>query len=262
MSTNIESYPFSEPPGKEINRGYVSIVKEFGPDWVIKEFNPLKPDGTPKEESSYERSQGPSHIKELQETQRILSQDFIYGNKLIPTHWVLDSDENGKEKYFALQKRFRGETISEIIQNGDQSLKYNERFKKFFNENPDLRKQMLELMWGTKRALVEMGVFDDFHLGNIAIVKEEGIPPKLKIFDIQNLIRTQRVLYKEPPAPIESRRNVLNKVEKHSSRLEKYENWLGVTEEERSHLDQKFGIGDNKYSTIVKNLLLMKEQLG
>ena len=75
MVSNIESYPFSERPSEEIGHGFLSIAKGLGPNWVTKEFNPTKPDGTAKDKGSYERNQNPQHVKELQETQRILSQN-------------------------------------------------------------------------------------------------------------------------------------------------------------------------------------------
>ncbi|MFA6981723.1 MAG: hypothetical protein WC243_01715 [Patescibacteria group bacterium] len=256
----IESYPFAYRPGPEIGQGYVSKVKELGPDWVVKEFNPVTPDGTPKDEGAYERSQKPRHIGELQETQRILSQDFIYGDKLIPTYWVLGSDENGNEKYSTVQKRFQGKTVHDIIINGDRAMSYSKRFRTFFGENRQLREQMLELIWGTKRALIEVGVFDDFHAGNIAVVTEEGSEPKMKVFDIQNMIRSQRILYGDPPSPPEYKRHVLENVDKHAERLGKYEEWLEVTEEERAELDRRFGVVDGKYDHTVGRLLQMREQ--
>ncbi|HSX39141.1 MAG TPA: hypothetical protein VLI92_00955 [Candidatus Saccharimonadales bacterium] len=252
MTSNIESYPFSESPGKEIGRGYTSIVKELGPDWVIKEFNPLKPDGTPKDKEAFEKSQNPSHIQDLQETQRILSQDSIYGSKILPTYWVLRDDQNGKEKYITIQKRFKGETL--------EALRDQKRFTKFFNENRDLREQMLELMWGSKKALVEMGICDDLHVGNIALVEKDGKTRELMLFDIPNLIEFQKILYGQPPASTKVRKYILAIMETRASRLEKYEKWIDVTEEEKLALDQKFGIENGKYSNVVNNLLQMKKQ--
>ncbi len=261
MPSNIESYPFAERPGEEIGKGFVSKVKELGPDWVIKEFNPIKPDGSAKDGMAYERSQNLRHIRELQETQRILSQDFIYGDKMIPTYWVLGSDENGKEKYFTVQRKFSGETVQDIIEKGNHSLQYNQRFTEYFNENKELRAQLLELMWGTKRALVETGVFDDFHVGNIAVIIEPDTNPKLKVFDIQNMVGVQKLLYGNSLESPEFRKHILDNVEKHASRLEKYEKWLGVTEQEKVALNRKYGIENGKYGEIINNLLQMREQV-
>lgn len=253
MPTTLPSYPFSETPGKIIGHGYSSIVRELGPDWVIKEFNPLKPDGTPKKAEEIALSQNPQHIKELQETQRILSQGIIYGSKIIPTHWVLGKDENGNEKYFTIQKRFIGETLP--------YLQGPKRFYSFFNEHSDLKQQMLELIWGSKRVLVETGVCDDLHMGNIALVDKDGNFPKLILFDVPNLIRLQKIIYGEPPASKEAKIFILDNMEKRLERLQKYEQGLDITEEEKLALDQKFEIESSKYSDIVRNLLQMKEQL-
>ena len=261
MLSNTESYPFTEEPGKEIGHGFESIVKEFGPDWVVKEFNPVKPDGTAKDERAYGWKQSKTNIKELQETQKILSQDIIYGDKLIPTYWVLGSDVDGKEKYFTVQKRFQGETLQNIIRNGDESVSYSERFINYFKENIELRSQMMDLVWGSKRALVEMKVFDDFHADNIAVTVENNGEKKLKIFDIQNMLLTQNLLYNDPYCSLETKKRILYNTEKHASRLEKYERWLGVTEEERNRLDAKYGIDQNKYQEEVNNLQEMHKNL-
>lgn len=253
MATNLESYPSLETPGKEINRGYTSIVRELGPDWVIKEFNPNKPDGTPKNAEEIALSQNPQYIRELQESQRILSQDFIYGNKIIPTYWVLRKDANGVEKYVAIQKRFNGETLA--------NLQGTKRFSNFFNENTELRKQMLELIWGSKRALVETGVCDDLHVGNIALVDKDGKSPKLMLFDVPNLIRLQKIVYGEPYAAKMDKIFILDNMEKRLNRLQRYEQLLGIAEEEKLNLDQKFGIETSKYLEIGRNLLKLKEQI-
>jgi hypothetical protein len=261
MSHNIENFPFEAGPGDELGRGFESIVKELGPDWVIKEFNPLKPDGTPKHEKAYEMSQTEANIKELQETQQFLQSDLIFGENLIPIYWVLGRDEDGNKKYFTVQKRFNGDTLENIIESQDSREKYDNRFDQFFVEHPELRSQMLRLIWGSKKALVEMGVFDDFHPDNIAVVDEEDGKQRLEIFDIQNMVKTRRLLYEDPNCPLESKQNILKNTERHASRLERYQKWLNVTEEEKQVLDTEFGIETSAYENTVSRLLAMWEEV-
>lgn len=259
MNHKIENFPFEEEPGEELGRGYESIVRELGPDWVIKEFNPLKPDETPKHEKAYELSQSEKNIKELQETQRFLQSASIFGENIIPSYWVLGQDETGNKKYFTIQKRFNGDTLESIVESQDSKEKYDDRFGKFFTEHPILREQMVHLIWGSKKALVEMGVFDDFHPDNIAVVNEEDGKQKLKIFDIQNMVKTKRLLYEDPNCPLESKQNILKNTERHATRLERFQKWLNVTEEERQALDTEFGLENNAYENSVSRLLAMWE---
>ena len=260
MSPNIEGLPFAEEPGEIIGKGYQSIVKELGPDWVIKEFNPYTPDGELKRSTAYKHSQGESNIRELQESQRILQQDSIYGKSLIPVEWVLGQDEEGNKKYFTIQKRFQGETLKKSLESEDKDIKYETRFANFFNEHPELRTEMMKLMWGTKKAFVETGVFSDFHPDNIAITKDENGNETLKIFDVPNIVRTRKLLYLDPEAPVETQISILNSTEKHAVRLEKYEKWLGVTEEEEKLLNHEYKLEDNIYRKALSKILSTGEQ--
>ena len=260
MSPNIEGLPFAEEPGEILGRGYQSIVKELGPDWVIKEFNPYTPDGEPKRASTYKHNQEESNIRELQESQRILQQDSLYGKSLIPVEWVLGQDDEGNKKYFMIQKRFEGETLKKSLESEDKDLKYETRFANFFNEHPKLRTEMMRLMWGTKKTFVETGVFSDFHPDNIAITKDENGNEILKIFDVPNIVRTRKLLYLDPEASVETQISILNSTEKHAVRLEKYEKWLGVTEEEKSSLNHEYKLENTVYEKALSKILTIGEQ--
>jgi len=261
MSSNIEGFPFSEVPGTEVGRGYESIVKELGPNWVIKEFNPLRPDGTAKYEKAYENSQTQKTVGELQETQRILQQATVYGEHIMPTEWVLGQDAEGNPKYFTIQKRFAGETLKDIMVPQNEAESYSARFTKFFNENPELRTQMIELLWGTKSALVETGVFPDFHLGNIALTKEIDGAESLKIFDLQNMVKNRKLLYEDTNRSLSTKLNLLGSIEKHVTRLEKYHKWLGITEDEKKLFDQKYNLENNLYENTVDRILTMSGEI-
>ncbi|MEK7595377.1 MAG: hypothetical protein AAB443_02165 [Patescibacteria group bacterium] len=261
MSHNIENFPFEQTPGQELGRGFESIVKELGPEWVIKEFNPLKPDGTTKHEKAYEMSQSETNIKELQATQQFLQSELIFGDNFIPTHWVLGNDKEGNKVYFTIQKRFKGDTLEKVIESQDSKEKYDNRFDKYFEQNPELRAQMVRLIWGSKKALVEMGVFDDFHPDNIAVVNEGDNKQRLMIFDLQNMMKTKRLLYEDPNCPIESKRNILKNTERHASRIERYEEWLHITEAEKLKLNEEFKLENNAYENSVSKLLSMWESV-
>lgn len=260
MTIHPESYPFAEPIGDVIGKGKESIVHELGPNWVVKEFNPLDENGELKDPKSYERSQSERYIKEYQETQRVLSQDFVFGDKLLPIQWVLGTDEKGNPKYFTLQKRIESNTLTNTIKNGRDEIPDEEfirRFKLLSETNPVFREEMLELVWGAKRALIETGVFYDFHPGNIAVQRDGS----LKIIDLPNMVHSANLVYSEGDKYLRAKHKILGKVEKHHDRLQDFEKWLEVTPSEREGLDNKFGTEDNKYEDVVTHLRKMRDNL-
>jgi len=259
--TRQESYPFAERPGNQIGNGYEVLVKELGNDWVIKEYNPLKPDGEEKSLMRYQRSQSKGEIIESRQSQNLLSSEEYYGDRLLPKYWVLGSDEHGTEKVFTVQKRFKGPDLFEAIKIKGRGQLNEEVFNAYFEEHPEQREQLLDLIWTSKKIFVNLGVFDDFHLQNAAVIDQEDGTSKLMVFDTQNVLGTSELLYGNTKASPKTKLAVLEGTNKHVERYKVYERLLGVTQEEIDELNRKHGFANGDYENGIQALEKLKAEL-
>jgi hypothetical protein len=256
-----ESYPFSERAGVQLGNGYEVLVKELGTDWVIKEFNPLTSEGEAKSIRSYQRSQSKGEVMENRHSQNLLSKDEYYGDRLLPKYWIIGSDEFGTEKIFTVQKKFKGTELFEAIRKGGSEQVNEEAFNTYFVKYPEQREQLLDLIWTSKKIFVNLGVFDDFHLQNVAVTEQDNGTEKLMVFDTQNVLGTSELLYGDSKAPLKSKLAILNDTNKHVERYQKFEQLLGISQDEMAQLNLKHGFTTEDYEKGISALDKLKAQL-
>ncbi|RJR26826.1 hypothetical protein C4561_03540 [candidate division WWE3 bacterium] len=234
-------------PGEEIGVGWESIVRELGPDWVIKEVNPFDNDGEkkPKSESrmrylrSEERAVRMSH--EQQRLQQIFGEEHFERMYFIKT-----ADEKGEEIFLMIQKRVHGANLNAYIKREDITT------EQFIKEN---REQLMELAWGAKKAFIEFGMPLDFHIGNM--IREEATG-NIKIVDTGEPARgLERLSGEIKPQDV---MEIMERTEKRLNTMRTLEDRLELSPEEVKALNEKYDIDESEFGKRVEFLQGKKKE--
>lgn len=238
--------PFAHQPGEVIGTGRESIVKELGPDWVIKEVNPLNARGENRSEGRMAWFRSPERVKGLSKEQEKLEE--IFGKDHFPrAYFVYGKDAEGKEGYMMVQKRIEGDTMRDLI--GDEY----ESEKDMIEQN---REQYMAIVWGTKKAFVELGVPIDFHDGNMVretntgniVLIDTGFPSEEGSFVFDG----------------EGHRahHGLTRAYQRVDRIKQYENFLNLSQREIRELNEQYGLDETDFDNQIEKLDEVRDKLG
>jgi len=238
--------PFAHQPGETIGIGRESVVKELGPDWVIKEVNPLNENGEKRSEGHMEWFRSPERVKSLSREQEKLEE--IFGkDHFLRAHFVYGKDAEGKEGYMMVQKRIEGDTMRDLVGEEYSST------KEMIEQN---REEYMEIVWGAKKAFIELGVPIDFHDGNMVkeastgniVLIDSGFPSEEGSFVFSG----------------EGRRanNALTRAYQRVDRIKEYEGFLGLGQREVEELNQKYGIDVEAFEGQTSKLDKARDKLG
>ncbi len=248
-------FPFAYLPSKDIETnkekvigtGWESQVKMLGPEWVIKEVNPFNSRGEERSQDMLDHLRNPERVKEIMGIQDKFGE--IFGEEhFARSYFVYGKDQNGKEGYILVQKFIPGKVLSEII--GTEYKDTQEMVEKN-------REQFKDIVWGLKKSFIEFGVPLDFHPGNLIknektgniMIMDTGIPTQ-EFRAISSDENSDRIL------------NTFENAYRRLERMDRYEKFLNLTKEEKTELNNKYSITDEKYKNSVKNLDEMKNEKG
>jgi hypothetical protein len=248
MSTETDDhFPFAYLQGEFIGKGAESIVKELGPDWVIKEVNPTDKQGNARSQKTIEWFRNPDRVRELNKEQIILEQ-LIGKEHFVRSYFIYGEDQNGNEGYMMVQKRIDGKTVRDLV-----GSEYSSPREMIYQN----REQLMEIVWGVKKAFIELGVPVDFHDGNM--IKETG---------------TGRIVLVDCGFPSEENSRVfgtkvyeginrtLANEYKRIDRIRYYETYLKLSEEEKQKLDTKHEVSDEAFNSRVQRIDAVREAKG
>jgi hypothetical protein len=240
-------FPFAFLPSKDIEtngeyvigKGWESIVKQLGPDWVIKEANPFNLQGKERSQEMLDFLREPERVKEMTETQVKLEE--IFGKEhFARSFFVYGRDQNGKEGYMLVQRLIQGRTLADLI-----GTEYTDT-QDMISKN---REQFMDIVWGLKKSFIEFGVPLDFHPGNLMRDEKSG---NIVITDTGIPIEEYRIL-----TDVEITKRTANILENAYGRMEKiswYEELLQLTDEEKKSLNEKYSITDELLEQKVRNI--------
>lgn len=234
--------PFRTEIGEEVGSGKESIVYMLGSEYVAKEARAWFPEEIINEPD-------PETIKAClqilhprsEEYLKRTAQDYvqlkrIFGNMLLSSVFVRGySGKDGEPINYIVQKRVIGKMLGEL---GDEL---------YGRKDESLRAQFLAIVWGAKKAFIEMGVPVD--LGDRNVMREDS---------------SGTVFFIDPASPSNIKKLINSKNEKAvlrarlyvRQRIEAIKKWvdeLDVTQEERATLDKRFGITETMYQARIED---------
>ena len=248
-------FPFAYLPSKDtetnkekiIGTGWESQVKRLGPDWVIKDVNPFNQRGEERSQEMLDHLRNPERVKEIMGIQDKFGE--IFGEEhFARSYFVYGKDQNAKEGYILVQKFIPGKALSDMI-----GTEYKDTQEMIENN----REQFKEIVWGLKKSLIEFGVPLDFHPGNLIknektgniVIMDTGIPSQ-EFRAITSDENSDRIL------------NTFENAYRRLERMDRYEKFLNLTEEEKISLNKKYDITEEKYESSIRNLDEMKNEKG
>ena len=249
MDGEVKEWPFDfgYAPGKEIGKGYESIVKEFGGGWVTKGVNPI--DIFTKEPKSEVRL---AKLKSREEAERVVREQQVLERlmgyeRFRRMVYVEVKGDDGKPEYRALQKKVDGiELLKEM-----HSRKISEERELIEN-----RDEMLEVLWGSKAVLVHYGVPIDFHLGNF--MREKGTNT-VQVIDAGSPASVADNMTK---GSVEDRKRVFLRVMRRVRRMERTEKILNPSDDERERLGKRYGVTTDELTETRAKLRVIQKDLG
>ncbi|MFC1755778.1 hypothetical protein ACFLZK_00080 [Patescibacteria group bacterium] len=240
-----EHLPFEHKPGEKIGSGYESIVRELGPDWVIKEINPYKPSGEKKSSGEINFSRSPERIKVINKNQERLEE--IFGKEhFARTYFVKVEDKGNKDEYVMVQKRIKGTVFSEVA-----GIEFTSNKQMVESSREDFK----NIIWGVKKATVELGVPMDIHAGNIMREEKTG---RLVIFDSGVPSEEADLVFN---SDLDRAKRAFIRADRRINRIREYEGYLELTEEERKELNEKYDLNDEDFERQVEKVDEQKERL-
>jgi hypothetical protein len=239
----FDKYPLQPEVGEILSEaGSENLVRELGSDYVLKEvheWNAAHPDeevGNKPLRGSFE------HLKNLAQDYKKASS--YLGEYLLPAYFIRGHATNTEEPTnYVVQKKVSGPTLEEIQLN---TGRYQE-----FLADPHTRKQLSELVWGAKKALVEMKAPLD--MGLINIMYDEQASKLYQIdpgstTELRELLDLRKVIDKYPQEEQELisqySENALAHAQDKINTLMSLEEDLSLNVEEKRTLDSKYEIED------------------
>ena len=250
MEETEASLPFKHQPGERIGSGWESLVHELGPDWVIKEINPIDEHGEEKNPGWIEEVRTPERVKAFSKEQQKLEE--IFGKERFNRVYFVEAqrqphDEKGEVEYLMIQKRVQGEKMSELD---------GEVYRSEYEMVRDNREEYKELIWGSKKAFIELGAPIDFHEGNLVQDKETG---RVNIVDCGFPSESRKHIFQGKG---ERSQNALVRAYERLDKLHRLEGYLDLSDEEVGELNQKYGIDEESFLGSVKALDSQIEEQG
>lgn len=222
----------------ELPSGSMSLVHELlikGQQYVVKEPNSELAEKNPDFFASTKTERYLENIKKDYEDYRV-----IFGDRIPETMFVRGNDKiTGEPTNYIFQKKIEGKSFESTLNSLDGAQK-----TQFIRDN---REQLLDLLWGSKEAMLKYGCLPDFHGGNLIVDSGDG---KIYFVDPGLLRDTKDETERGNLIPI------LHRIET----VEAIENMLAVTNEEKAQLDAKIGheIDNSLYVTKINQLKLAK----
>jgi len=223
-----EMKPPPNNQGEILGQGAESIVRKYGDHYVIKEIQTTDKEGKSKNPTELTIRKSSEFINSLRQDQdRLLA---IYDDQLLETQFITGLDDQENETQYRLQERINGRNASEEMK---------EIGKNNFREKH--RKELLRLLYATKKATVELGMPIDMHGDNIVVENESE---KLKIIDFGAPTMTLQKLKDYPD--VERRNKSYKHTAKIYSQLIAFEEEMNMTDEERSELSKTYEYGEEE----------------
>lgn len=242
--------PFEHQPGEEIGSGWESVVRELGPNWVIKEVNPFDEKGKRRSKERIEGMRSLERVMSYSEEQRRLEE--IFGKEHFNRVHFVQARKNARNmekepEYLMVQKRVRGEKVSDIDQRD---------YKSTHEMILDNREEFKHIVWGAKKVFAELGTSMDFHEGNM--VREEGTG-RVVIVDSGFPSESAKVIYKQKN---ERSKDALFRAYRRINRIKEFETYLELTEEEKVEMDEEFDLSEESYNEQLERLAEARNRLG
>ena len=259
LSMNIEGgdIPFLniQPEKERIGKGYESIVFPLNEDWVLKRINRFENDGSPKSPDRIryfnDLHASPEFQEEQDKLEKIFGKDYFY-----KTTYIKGNNEKGDLEWFGIQKRVHGETLKTLVSDREKRIYRNQEEMVFKN-----REDMSEIIWGMKKAFIELGSPIDFHSQNLMRDERTG---KVVIIDTGNPSQEARYIFEES-FHHGTKGRLEHSLESSYGRLhllKEYERYLKLSQEEIDNLDKKYGINDELYNSQVRKLDERRDSIG
>lgn len=244
---NAENTP-KEPFGQGCE--WIVEIFEGDPDLVIKTVNPFNSDGGKRTDGELSWWNGERRKQNLEKDQEAFIK--VFGDSYVPLDYQYMTGKDGERSFIALQKRVRGISVDKLIGTNEYP---NERI--FLTKN---REQIADMLWGAKKMFVDFGTPFDFHAGNMMQEDETG---KLLLIDVGSPTMTTRAIFEEEHATdrIKVSKNLFRSY-KRLERIERYEEILNLSQEEKDVLDEKYGINPDDYFKTKKAILDRQDKLG
>lgn len=230
-----------------IGEGWESVVKQLGPNVVLKEVNHFDSQGNQRSQEKITSLRSVDRVEEMTLSQARLEE--IFGTEhFARASFIYSKDQNGKEGYVLVQRLINGETLANLI--GTEYSNTQEMILKN-------REQFMDIVWGLKKSFIEFGVPIDFHPGNLIREDETG---NLVIMDTGIPSEVYRVITDE--GATERAATALEHVYKRMERIQKYENFLHLSAEEKRYLNEKYQITDDEYKDSISNIDRIRQENG
>lgn len=232
-------WPLKVLPGKTIGSGYESEVFMIGDDMVMKKVNLVNAKGEERSLEMIKYLRSPERIKEMIHTQKILL-DIFGEEHFEKTEFIYANDPDGNEGFLLFQKFIPGKVLSELI-----GTEYKDS-KEMVEKNRD---QFKDIVWGLKKAFIVFGVPIDFHPGNLIQNKNTG---EIKVIDTG--IPSDEYTVVSSDKIINRTINTFEIAYRRLERINRYERFLNLSDEEKDTLNQKYKITDADYESRIQNL--------
>jgi hypothetical protein len=247
-NTISKEFPFSEEINEEVlGTGWESITKRIG-DWVVKEPNPVNLKGQERSQRMMDFLRSLKRIKRVSADQEKLAQ-IINKENFAKTHYVYGKyKKNEKPNYIAVQRYIPGTALTELIgtqyQNSQEMVANN-------------REEFKELLWGVKKAFVEIGAPIDFHPGNIIrhentknlVIIDAGIPT-----EEYEIIKSEEDNKRTP--------NIFENIYERLQRIGRYEKYLNLSQQEEEKLNSKYNITTEQFDEKVREIDTLRIKKG
>jgi hypothetical protein len=175
-----------------------------------------------------------------QETAGVKQQELtvmseIFGPYMLPTRYIhgYASDESGRTANYCVQQRIEGRDFSTYMMEDRKSV----------HENPKIREQLLDIVWASKKAFIELGATPDFDKGqNMYVTNNEKIvlnDPSIFVF-LSELANNNDM-------PFIARRFIAKRISNEVKYIKSLERELQPTSEESNSRDKAFFVSESAF---------------
>lgn len=155
----------------------------------------------------------------------------IFGPYMLPTSYIhgYASDESGRTANYCVQQRIEGKDVSTYMQE-----------HKSVRANPKIREQLLDIVWASKKAFIELGATPDFDKGrNMFVTNNEEVmlnDPSIFVF-LSELANNNDM-------PFIARRFIARRISNEVKYIKGLERELDPTPEESLSRDIAFSVAE------------------
>lgn len=173
----------------------------------------------------------------------------IMGQYALPSTYVhgYASDGSGNRVNYCIQRKVTTHSLSAVLQDDPEAI----------NLRPELRNDLLKIVWGSRKVLLELGATPDFYNGQ-NILFTEGQRPVLNDTGFPSLLANMSAA---TDLPIPIRLYCISIIDFHLNFLLSLERRLHATSEEISCLSSDFRVSPRAYTEQVISIKRARKEL-